>query len=50
MIKTIIIKVKNEEIIMAITMLKIITTTAIKKITITIMMIMRIIFCKYKEV
>ena len=50
MIKTIIIKVKNEEIIMEITMLKIITTTVIKKITIIIMMIMRIIFCKYKEV
>ena len=45
MIKTTIIKVKsteNEEIIMAITMTKIIITTVMMKIIIIIMMIMRI--------
>ena len=45
MIKTRIIKIKsieNEEIIMAMTMTKIIITTAIMKIIIIIMMIMRI--------
>ena len=44
MIKTRILKVKsieNEEIIIAITMTKIIITTAIMKIIITIMMVMR---------
>ena len=50
MIKTIIITVKNEETIMAITIIKTTITTVIKKIIILKMMILRITFCNHIEI
>ena len=50
MIKTIITTVKNEETIMAITIIKTTITTVIKKIIILKMMILRITFCNHIEI